>query len=323
LSETDQSLPTTSATIDAGSLNSTIDAVVEARGTEDEGKDVPRIMFQFGQTAEFSGPGRTQETPTFRNLHNITPRPSPEPEKIPLSSLPNSSNYSLFSNSSTADQTISQPLHTLYSDEKIAADLPEPDIPTIVEAHSDIADARPATPVSLSQISELSPGSGLRRERSISDLSTVSDNMENQEPYDVRDEEAPLEPFFTPAFQKSLQDGMGIANKVVTAIEKMADGSKQSGDLKRLLEDARKLGTFQSTDTRTIAVLGDSGEGKYCEFEHSIVASNVIIGKSSLINALLHFPEIAKTVSQCYCCRSRVLTYRTGRHRCSMHVCGH
>jgi hypothetical protein len=92
-------------------------------------------------------------------------------------------------------------------------------------------------------------------------VSDVSDNNDNTGPYDVRDEEAPLEPFFTSSFQTALQNGLGIASKVDTAIEKLVGSSEPSSDLERLLKDARRLGTFQSSDTRTIAVLGDSGEG--------------------------------------------------------------
>ncbi|KAH8744019.1 hypothetical protein F5882DRAFT_455086 [Hyaloscypha sp. PMI_1271] len=135
-------------------------------------------------------------------------------------------------------------------------------------------------------------GSGLRP-RSVSDVSDVSDFNDNTRPYDVRDEEAPIEPFFTSVFQTALQNGLGIANKVVTAIEKLVGSSEPSSDLERLFKDARRLGTFQSTDTRTIAVLGDSGEGK-----------------SSLINALLHFPEIAKTGDIGAACTSVVTEYR-------------
>jgi len=79
----------------------------------------------------------------------------------------------------------------------------------------------------------------------------------------VRDEEAPLEPFFTPVFQTALKTGLNIANKVVSAIEKLVGSSEPSSDLERLFKDATRLGTFQSSDTRTIAVLGDSGEGNY------------------------------------------------------------
>jgi hypothetical protein len=130
----------------------------------------------------------------------------------------------------------------------------------------------------------------------VSDISDVSDNNDNTEPYDVQDEEAPLEPFFTSSFQTALKNGLGIASKLDNAIEKLVGSSEPSSDLERLLKDARRLGTFQSSDTRTIAVLGDSGEGNCCILRGITTVSNMLIGKSSLINALLHFPEIAKTV---------------------------
>ncbi|KAH8649442.1 hypothetical protein BGZ60DRAFT_534676 [Tricladium varicosporioides] len=271
------------------------------------GRDVPRISFQFDQLDGNSLSSEQQKTYTFRHLHNITPRPSPEPEEAPLPSSQNSStgsNYSSLPILSTPDHSIPQFLPTLYSDDKIPipkADNPlDRTVPLIVEDDSEIKASTPRaslsippTPLSLSQVSDLSLNLGSQRQRSVSDASDVSDNNDYTSPYDVRDEEAPLEPFFTSAFQTALQSGLGIANKVVTAIEKLVGSSEPSSDLKRLLKDARKLGTFESSDTRTIAVLGDSGEGK-----------------SSLINSLLHFPEIAKTGDIGAACTSVVTEYR-------------
>ncbi|KAH6678502.1 hypothetical protein B0J14DRAFT_582898 [Halenospora varia] len=270
-------------------------------------RDVPRIAFQFCQPESNSLSSKREETYTYRLLHNITPRPSPEPEETPLPSTQDSStgsNYSSLPILSTPDHAISQPLHTMYSDEKIA--IPSADnsldrsVPLIVEDHSETKAStphaslsRPATPLSLTQVSDLSLSLGVQRRRSVSDASDVSDNNYSTGPYDVRDEEAPLEPFFTSAFQTALQNGLGIANKVVTAIEELVGPSEPSSDLERLLKDARRLGTFRSSDTRTIAVLGDSGEGK-----------------SSLINSLLHFPEIAKTGDIGAACTSVVTEYR-------------
>ncbi|RKK19393.1 hypothetical protein BFJ65_g6115 [Fusarium oxysporum f. sp. cepae] len=64
-------------------------------------------------------------------------------------------------------------------------------------------------------------------------------------------------------------------------------------DVSKLLDDAKDLQQFQGSDTRTIAVLGDSGEGK-----------------SSLINSLLHFPGVAQTGDIGSACTSVVTEYR-------------
>ena len=77
----------------------------------------------------------------------------------------------------------------------------------------------------------------------------------------MRDEEAPYEPFFTSVFQAALQNGLDIANKVVSTIDNLFGSSESSSELERLYRDARRLGTFENSNTRTIAVLGDSGEG--------------------------------------------------------------
>jgi len=71
-------------------------------------------------------------------------------------------------------------------------------------------------------VSKLSPNSGLPREQSTFDLSAASNNMDSHEPYDARDEEAPPGVFFASVFQKALQDGLKIANKIVPTIEGMA-----------------------------------------------------------------------------------------------------
>lgn len=63
--------------------------------------------------------------------------------------------------------------------------------------------------------------------------------------------------------------------------------------MSKFLKDARSLQVFQGTDTRTIAVLGDSGQGK-----------------SSLINSLLHFPGVAETGDIGSACTSIVTEYR-------------
>ncbi|KAJ9136605.1 Ras GTPase family protein [Pleurostoma richardsiae] len=111
-------------------------------------------------------------------------------------------------------------------------------------------------------------------------------------PYDLRDEETPQHRFFSPEFQSALQKGLGIAKDTVEAIEKL-DGLVTDSTLSKFLQTAKRLRVFHGSDTRTIAVLGDSGEGK-----------------SSLINSLLHFPGVAKTGDIGSACTSVVTEYR-------------
>ena len=264
--------------------------------------------FQFSLGSK-SQPDEQSTAFTFRALHNVTPRPSPEPEDVHLASSqisPTRLSSSSWPILPTAEREHPQSLHAFYCDEKVAIngvhDLSEPVDPFSI-AHSSNLEAgvsvasplRSVPSFSFTQPSELSP-SPSPHSRRVSDISAVSEDNDTLVSYDVREENTPPEPFFTPAFQTALQRGLDIAKSTVAAIEKVGDSSKFHSDLKRLLKDSKDLSTFQSSDTRTIAVLGDTGEGKdkCCEREELMLTT---AGKSSLINSLLHFPEIAKTVS--------------------------
>jgi hypothetical protein len=252
------------------------DVATERRHLSPPPTDAP---FQFGQIHSNSSPNEQHETFTFRSLHNVTPRPSPEPEESPLSPPQAPSSPPVERSSSPLiilpppEDEYPQPLHTLHSDEKIAVngtnDLAElfhphkPELPA--EATTDPRLASPSQSVpslSFTQPSDSSPTPELDSRR-ISDVSILSEGSDTPIPYDVRDERAPTEPFFTPSFQAALQKGLGIAKSAAAALEKFGSSSEPGGDLNRLLKDAKDLSTFHSSDTRTIAVLGDSGEGKH------------------------------------------------------------
>jgi hypothetical protein len=235
----------------------------------------PRAPIRSSQLGSKSQPDEQSTAFTFRALHNVTPRPSPEPEDVRLASsqIPpirlSSASWPILS---TAEQEHPQPLHAFYSDEKVAIDgvhdLSEPVNPFSIahspnlEADVSVTSPLPSAPsFSFTQPSELSP-SPSPHSRRVSDISAVSGDNETLVSYDVREENTPPEPFFTPAFQKALQHGLDIAKSIAAAVEKVGDSSKFRGDLKRLLKDSKDLSTFQSSDTRTIAVLGDTGEGK-------------------------------------------------------------
>ncbi|KAL8365133.1 hypothetical protein RB595_004106 [Gaeumannomyces hyphopodioides] len=113
-------------------------------------------------------------------------------------------------------------------------------------------------------------------------------------PYDIRDEGAPLHQFFDPSFQNALRGAVDIAKELVNLIGDLRGTEPPYYNaLTRLLKDARRLGDFTGSETRTIAVLGDSGQGK-----------------SSLINSLLHYPDVAQTGDIGSACTSVVTEYR-------------
>ncbi|OBT59443.1 hypothetical protein VE04_00611 [Pseudogymnoascus sp. 24MN13] len=118
--------------------------------------------------------------------------------------------------------------------------------------------------------------------------------------YDVAVEEALEGPFYDPIYQAELQKDREIARAATNAL-KRADLFTVHGDnLARLIQDGESLSEFEVSSTRTIAILGGSGEGK-----------------SSLINSLLHYPEIAKCGDIGAACTSIVTEYRlkTANHK--------
>ncbi|EAQ83066.1 hypothetical protein CHGG_10884 [Chaetomium globosum CBS 148.51] len=127
----------------------------------------------------------------------------------------------------------------------------------------------------------------------VSSLSLLSGEGESPPPYDVRSEVAPAHEFFTAQFQSTLREGLEIAKDTLRELKKLDGHFPGDPDLKKLLNDAYQLSAFEGSDTKTIAVLGDSGEGK-----------------SSLINSLLDFPGIAKTGDIGSACTSVVTEYR-------------
>ncbi|GAB1312304.1 Dynamin N-terminal domain-containing protein [Madurella fahalii] len=201
---------------------------------------------------------------TFRSLHNATPLPSRQPSPQP----------------STPGAVTNRTGHGSPQSSGIA--VPQLSLPS--PAPSDLTTEASAT-----------VRGALPRNRT-SDVSILSETDDHVTAYDVRDEKAPTHRFFTTEFQSTLQAGLGIARATSAEVRRLGSLVGSEGDLKKLLDDAQELCAFQGSDTKTIAVLGDSGEGK-----------------SSLINSLLHLPGIAKTGDIGSACTSVVTEYRQKR----------
>lgn len=163
---------------------------------------------------------------TFGQLYNITPLPSPRPSPEPPSRRDEQPRQ--FSSSPQRDSKAEMQGNN-NQDDRISVD-----VPTWSFAESS---------------------------RRPSDVSAVSANATTA-PYDVNGEEAPVEPFFDPRFQATLVKGIDLAQRMANAMAGDHFKSERDSDLNRLWNDAKRLRNFQTSDTRTVAVLGDSGQGE-------------------------------------------------------------
>ncbi|EFQ96945.1 hypothetical protein MGYG_08870 [Nannizzia gypsea CBS 118893] len=184
-------------------------------------------------------------------------------------------------------------------DPQTMSDLPEPVIPPDIVL-SACLQSRSDFGISSLSVTEPS-GSNLtthsRRVSGASDISDVSDvsvDENSTSVYDVESETAPIMPFFSPTFQRSLKEGLEIAQRTTIALEKLKPFLVPGSRGGELMADGMRFSSFRGCDTRTIALLGDSGEA----------------GKSSLINSLLHFPDIAATGDLGAACTPVVTEYR-------------
>ena len=78
--------------------------------------------------------------------------------------------------------------------------------------------------------------------------------------YNIRDEPAPNELFYSQAFQSTLKAGIKIADDAFDGLTTLR-GCMNNQGLQIIQETTETLKAYQSSGKRTIAVLGDSGQG--------------------------------------------------------------
>ncbi|PGH23258.1 hypothetical protein AJ80_02674 [Polytolypa hystricis UAMH7299] len=121
---------------------------------------------------------------------------------------------------------------------------------------------------------------------------------EEQDPapytYSARNEPLPRDqPYYNASFQSKLRDGINIARTIRNVLHGSELASERGSGLNNILRTATELSEYNAPTTRTVALVGNSGQGK-----------------SSLINSLLDEVELAKTGSEGAAVTSFVTEYR-------------
>ncbi|CAG2005293.1 unnamed protein product [Fusarium graminearum] len=206
-------------------------------------------VFQFGgrdQNVASTDRDARAESFSFGTLHNMTPLPSPSPSRA-----------------ATPQQ--SPPAYVTASPAKIAHAASEngTKAPAFSFLSPPSSDSRRQSSSLLSSTPSTPSQPGVDKPESGGIASPTPEPSVPITPYDARAESAPPHALFTATFQDVLKQASDIAQKAVRSIEKMQTGAPkdEGSEIDKFLSDAKRLQRFQGTDTRTIAVLGDSGEG--------------------------------------------------------------
>ncbi|RYP61155.1 hypothetical protein DL769_007837 [Monosporascus sp. CRB-8-3] len=256
----------------------------------------PVSRFLFGQGAgDFTFTASGTGTISFRSLHNVSPSPSPRPIARPSPRVSREASPAPSCQLTPPEAELSRlTLNGASSVHQRHAESPQP---PAAHSGSPMPSGTWLSPPQ-AEFSRLTLTESPSTAKVPVDGASPSRATQDRTPpavasYNVRDEQVPNHPFFTSSFQTALKDGLDIAKGITNMIQSIPDSIERGPEIHRLLEDAKVLSSFVGSDTRTIAVLGDSGQGK-----------------SSLINSLLHFPDIAKTGDTGSACTSVVTEYR-------------
>ncbi|KAM7213793.1 nuclear GTPase SLIP-GC 3, partial [Rhypophila decipiens] len=124
-----------------------------------------------------------------------------------------------------------------------------------------------------------------------------SSSQLNQPPHNVGDEEPPEDDFNSPAFQRSFMNTRDLMAKLETTLGSGNLHLESDSTIRRLREKAGELARFHCPPTRTVGFVGDSG-----------------VGKSSLLNSLLHHKGLARASSGGAACTCVATEYHYHEH---------
>ncbi|TRX89955.1 hypothetical protein FHL15_009227 [Xylaria flabelliformis] len=105
-----------------------------------------------------------------------------------------------------------------------------------------------------------------------------SSSRRNLEKHDVRDEAPPNDRFNLPAVQKALRNTKDLMSELADVLGSSSIHNEPDSVMQRLHRQAEDLAEFQCPSTRIVGFVGDSGAGK-----------------SSLLNSLLDYRDLARS----------------------------
>lgn len=138
----------------------------------------------------------------------------------------------------------------------------------------------------------LSPGRRSARSRR-------SGSQTNLLKHDVRGETPANDRYNLPAVQQALRDTKGLMSEVAHVLGSSTLHNEPDSVMVRLHRQAENLAKFECPPTRIVGFVGDSGAGKAAipKLNWQLELNLLNVGKTSLINSLLDYQDLAMAVS--------------------------
>ncbi|KAJ2991071.1 hypothetical protein NUW58_g2658 [Xylaria curta] len=238
----------------------------------------PRNQFTFRVSVDTPLPS-VESPSTGERIRNISTRPPP-PARVPSLSVTPSDSASdgIFTPTtvSTERNTISG-LNAQIEGLRFSVDRPGMDMTSVSDALRVVATGGGRQSRSL--LSPTPPPSTIRFSPERSSANRRRSGSRNSlEKHDVRVEAPSTDRFNLPAVQKALRDTRSLMSELADTLESSTMNHEPDSVMKRLHRQAKDLADFKCHSTRIVGFVGDSGTGK-----------------SSLLNSLLDFRDLARS----------------------------